>query len=76
MGVRTCTVFGIHSCGDSDVTMYCRPETVARRGSDEVVSCLHSFVSKLPQNITSLRLYSDGCSGQNKNATVMGYLFT
>ena len=59
-------IFGIHSCG----------ETVAKRGSDEVVSCWHSFLNELPQNITSLRLYSDGCGGQNKNASMMSYLFT
>ena len=69
-------VFGVHSCGDNDVAMYCWPEITGKRGSDEVVSCLHDFLSKLPSSVTSLRLYSDGCGGQNKNATVMHYLFS
>ena len=69
-------VFGIHSCGDNDVAMYCWPETTAKRGSDEVVSSLHTFLSKLPPEVDTLRLYSDGCGGQNKNSTVMQYLFT
>ena len=69
-------MFGVHSCGDNDVAMYCWPEITGKRGSDEVVSCPHDFLSKLPSSVTSLRLYSDGCGGQNKNATVMHYLFS
>lgn len=69
-------VFGIHSCGDNNAIMYCWPETLAKWGSNEVVSCLNDFVGKLPQNVISLHLYSDGCSGQTKNSTVMCYLFT
>jgi hypothetical protein len=50
----------------------------AKRGSDviEVISCLHATLSQLPPEVTSLRLYSDGCGGQNKNANVMRYLFS
>ena len=47
-------VFGVHSCGDNRVSMYCYPETTA--GSDEVISCLHHFFSELPPEVTSLRL--------------------
>ena len=56
--------------------MYCWPETIAKRGSDEVISCLQHFASQLPTCVTTLRLYSDGCGGQNKNSNVMHYLFT
>ena len=56
--------------------MYCWPKITGKRGSDEVVPCLHDFLSKLPSSVTSLRLYSDGCGGQNKNATVMHYLLS
>ena len=69
-------VFGVHSCGDNQVSMYCWPESTAKRGSNEVISCLHHFLSALPRSVTNLYLYSDGCSGQNKNANVMQYLFT
>ena len=54
--------------------MYCWPEATAKRGRDEVVSYLHNFLSKLLHMSPPLRLYSDGCSGQNMKATVMHYL--
>lgn len=69
-------VFGIHSCGDNKVSMYCWPEVMAKRGSDEVISCLHHFVSQIPVTVNALFLYSDGCPGQNRNSNVMSYLFT
>ena len=69
-------VFGIHSCGDNQVTMYCWPEVVAKRGSDEVISCLQHFLLRVPATVNTLCLYSDGCPGQNKNMNVMSYLFT
>ena len=56
--------------------MFCWPETLAKCGSDEVVSCLHATFAQLPPEVTALRLYSDGCGGQNKNNNVMRYLFS
>lgn len=56
--------------------MFCWPETTAKRGSDEVISCIHDTLSQLPPEITSLCLYPDGCGGQNKNTNVMWYLFS
>ena len=69
-------VFGVHSCGDNEVSMYCWPENTATRGSDEVISCLDDILSTLPEDVNTLCLHSDGCSGQNKNANVLRYLFT
>ena len=69
-------VFGVHECGANRAAMYCWPEFIAAKGSSEVVSCLDNFLRSLPQEVTTLYLYSDGCSGQNKNSTVMHYLFT
>ena len=68
--------FGIHSCSDNHVKMYFWPESLAKRGSDEVISCLHNFLSTVPEGVTTLFLYSDGCPGQNKNSNVMHYLYT
>ena len=68
-------VFGVHNCGTNDVAMYCWPETVAKCGSDEVISCLYHVISQLPPTVTTLRLFSDGCGGQNKNMNVMRFLF-
>ena len=42
----------------------------------KVAARLENFFCSLPQEVTTLYLYSDGCPGQNKNATVMQYLFT
>ena len=56
--------------------MYCWPETVAGRGSDEVVSCLRNHIDSLPSEVAPLYPYSDGCGGQNKNSNVMHFLFT
>jgi len=72
----TCVNFGftssaIQSCGDNDVVMYCWPEIVGKRGSDEVISCLHDYLSKLPPGVMTFRLYSDGCGERNKNINVL-----
>ena len=40
------------------------------------MSCLDNFFRNLLQEVTTLYLYSNGCPGQNKNATVMQYLFS
>ena len=56
--------------------MCCWPEFIAGKGSSEVVSCLDNFFCSLLQEVTTLYLYSNGCPGQNKNATVMQYLFS
>ena len=47
---------------------------MAKRGSDEVISCLQHFLSQIPASVKTLSLYSDGCPGQNKNSNVMNYL--
>ena len=69
-------VFGVHECGSNRASMYSWPEFIAGKGSNEVVSCLDNFFCSLPEEVTSLYLYSDGCPGQNKNSTVLQYLFT
>ena len=66
-------VFGIHDCGENNAAMYCWPETVARKGSNEV-SCLHHYLNGLNPGIERLNLFSDSCGGQNKNSTVIQYL--
>lgn len=69
-------VFGVHDCSNNQATMFCWPETVASKGSDEVISCLDYYLRTLPQEVTTLYLYSDGCPGQNKNVNVLRYLFS
>ena len=68
-------VFGVHNCGTNQGIMYCWPAFTANKGSDEVVSCLDRYLSSLPEDVTTLYFYSDGCPGQNKNLNVVHYLF-
>ena len=71
-------VFGIHDCGNNTSAMYCWPESLAHKGSNEVVSCLDNYFRSrsLPAEVDTLYLFSDSCSGQNKNSTVIQYLYS
>lgn len=68
--------FGVHDCASNEATMYCWPEHEAKRGSDEVASCLLHTIENLPDKIDTLLLYSDACGGQNRNAYVMAFLYS
>ena len=68
-------IFGIHDCGSNRGTMYCWPESIARKGSNEVVSCLDSYLNTL-NGVERLNLFSDSCDGQNKNLTMIQYLYS
>ena len=51
-------------------------ETVARKGSDDVCSMFHDFATRFVSNkVKHLDLFCDGCAGQNKNWTVMRFLY-
>lgn len=57
--------------------MYMYPEIVARRGANEVVSCLHHyFRNKLLPSVKKVNVYSDGCRGQNHNQTTVQFFHT
>jgi hypothetical protein len=40
-------VFGIHDCATNEASMFVWPESIAHRGSNEVVSCLHQYLQAL-----------------------------
>ena len=61
-------VFGVHECGSNNAVMYCWPEFIPGKGSNEVVLCLDNFFHCLPKHVTTLCIY------KNKNFTVMQYL--
>lgn len=46
-------------------------ETKARRGSQEVASCLLRDLKRMPRTISHVVYYSDRCVGQNLNKTVV-----
>lgn len=61
--------FGIHHLkGTVPPVMYVWNESVAKRGSCEIASCLlHYITNYLPSSVNKLIVFSDNCGGQNKN---------
>lgn len=64
-----------------NVWFYTWTEKDLPRGSNEVVSCLANFLLQLegkiqPGQYSTLRLFADSCSGQNKNKTMMAFLLS
>lgn len=69
--------FGLHDMKTGDGIMHLWSESEAGRGSSEVCSCLRDTLLRrheIHQGI-DLVLFSDGCSGQNKNKAMMNFLF-
>lgn len=57
---------------DQEGYCYVWDETIGKRGSNEISSCLHYIDNQCKKkNVNDFRFYSDNCSGQNKNR----YLF-
>lgn len=51
--------------------VYTWPESVASKGSSEITSCIRKYVTdNLPADTEKLILYSDPCSGQNRNSKI------
>ncbi|KAK4887836.1 hypothetical protein RN001_004107 [Aquatica leii] len=51
-------------------------EDVAKRGSDEIASCLLKFIKEhFPTPSKNLLVFTDNCGGQNKNWTIMTLWF-
>ena len=64
---------GVHELGTRTAFMYCWDETVASRGSQEIGSC----ITKHLESRTSAKhiiMYSDACTGQNRNIKLALYL--
>jgi len=49
-------------------------ESVAKRGSLEIASCLWLWLEHLPASVKRVTLYSDSCSGQNPNINMAGVI--
>lgn len=63
---------GVHNCGDGQATMYMWTEDIAKRGSEEVASCLLKHLTSRPTTgQEDLIIYTDNCGGQNKNWLLM-----
>lgn len=60
---------GIHDCGSNVGYMFLWTEDTAKRGSDEITSCLIKYLELVKPKSKALHIISDNCRGQNKNWT-------
>lgn len=58
----------IHDCTTGEASCYLWHESVAKRGANEIASCLYKEIQNLPDSIRKVVMYSDTCGGQNKNS--------
>lgn len=63
---------GIHNCKDESASMMVWLEGEARRGSQEVCSCIYKYLQDYDtEKIKYIKTFSDACGGQNKNKTII-----
>lgn len=63
--------FTIYDIGRNDGYCYVWHEEIAKRGSNEIASCLWNFLElQKSKGIETVILYSDNCGGQNRNHVV------
>jgi len=65
-----------HNLASGQASCYLWHEEVARRGGNEIASCVFKDLMKLPDTIKTVTLYSDSCAGQNKNSHIVSMFFT
>lgn len=66
----------VHDCASGEASCFLWHESIALRGANEIASCLFKYLMNLPPEITDITLYSDTCSGQNKNCHVAAMFLT
>jgi len=57
----------VYSLADHDCTCYMWHEGTAGRGSSDIASCMLKYLTDLPKETSRVVLFSDTCSGQNRN---------
>lgn len=69
--------FCIFECSTKKSYMYMYDETTGKKGCNEVISFIQHYLENfLRKNATSLYIFSDNCSAQNKNNVIVQYLYT
>ncbi|XP_050311864.1 uncharacterized protein LOC126747345 [Anthonomus grandis grandis] len=67
--------FNIHKLATNEAVFHTCPETIAKKGADEVASLLHDFCHNiLGQTVRCLEIFCHSCAGQNKNYTIIRLL--
>lgn len=66
-------IFGVHNASNGAATMYMYDEQNGKKGADNVYSLLFHYVKRLPYK--PLVLIADNCPGQNKNKTLIRFLY-
>lgn len=61
----------VHNIKTSKASCYVWNESMAKRGGNDIGSCVFHFLSNLPPEIKHVIMYSDCCPGQNKNSIFM-----
>jgi hypothetical protein len=67
LSTYNCTVYNL---GNHDVVCYMWHEAAGGRGSCEIATSILCYINSLPDTIRHLILYSDTCSGQNRNQNI------
>lgn len=49
-------------------------ELNGKRGSIEIASAINSWIKSIPEKVTEVTIYSDTCSGQNRNQYMAAFL--
>jgi len=61
----------VHNIISSSASCYIWSEPIAKRGASDISSCVFDFLKKISPDIEHVVMYSDCCSGQNKNNIFM-----
>ena len=70
-------IFGILKFSDNKAFIYMYDEITAKKGPDEVVSLLMDFIMKhVAPSVKTLYAFSDACTGQNRNRTMVQFWYT
>ena len=69
-----CYNLSVYSLGNAKATCFMWNETEGNRGSNEIASSLLLYLKSLPSTTSHVCLYSDSCSGQNRNRHVTAAL--
>lgn len=62
---------GIHNCATGKGFMFMWDESMAKRGSDEIGSCIVKYLSVSNVRARKTGYFSDNCGGHNKNWNMM-----